>query len=113
MRPSVHASANPPEAPSATDVYHLRVLPLERTERHFDGVMTFDAESLRLLSYRGSLADYPFGLKDFDLAIDFDEWEGKPVAATTRLEMTLYVPLILNVKVISQSVAFDQRLLRE
>jgi len=103
----------PPEAPSASDVYRLRVLPLERTERHFDGVMTFDAESLRLLSYRGSLADYPFGLKDFDLAIDFDEWEGKPVAATTRLEMTLYVPLILNVKVISQSVAFDQRLLRE
>ena len=103
----------PFEGPNASDVYRLRVLPLERTARHFDGVMTFDRESLRLLSYRGSLADYPFGLKDFNLQIDFDEWEGKPVAATTRLEMTLYVPLILNVKVISQSVAFDQRLISE
>jgi hypothetical protein len=99
------------EAPSA--VYRLRVLPLAKTERHFEGVLAFDAESLRLLSSRGSLADYPFGLKAFDLRIDFDEWEGKPVVATTHLEMTLYVPLILNRQVISQSVAFDQRVLAE
>ncbi|MCS5638404.1 MAG: hypothetical protein NZ990_17965, partial [Myxococcota bacterium] len=47
------------EAPTPAAVYRLRVLPLARTERHFDGVMAFDAENLRLLSYRGSLADYP------------------------------------------------------
>ena len=103
----------PPEDPADASVHRLRVVPLERTQRHFDGVMTFDAESLRLLHYRGSLADYPVGLKDFNLEIAFSAWEGKPVPSTTLMEMTLYVPLILNVKVISQSVAFDQRLLSE
>ena len=92
-------------------VYKVRVIPLERTERHFEGEFTFHAESLALRQMQGTMADYPMGLKNFQLKLDFDERDGLPVIATTRMEMTLYVPLIINKRVVNESVASDQRLL--
>lgn len=92
-------------------VYKVRAIPLERTERHFEGEFTFNAETLSLLQMQGTMADYPMGLKNFELRLDFDERDGLPVIAKTRMEMTIYVPLIINRRVVSESVSSDQRLL--
>jgi len=94
-------------------VYKVRVIPLERTERHFEGEFTFNAETLALLQTQGTMADYPMGLKNFELKLDFDERDGHPVIATTRMELTIYVPFIINRRVVSESVASDQRLLAQ
>ena len=92
-------------------IYRVRVVPLERTKRHFEGEFTFRSDTLALLRTQGTMADYPMGLKNFELKLDFDELDGLPVIATTRMEMTIYVPLIINRRVVSESVASDQRFL--
>lgn len=94
-------------------VYRVRVVPLERTSRHFEGEFTFRADTLALLRSQGTMADYPMGLKSFELTLDFEELDGLPVISTTRMEMTIYVPLIVNRRVVSESVASDQRLLAQ
>ena len=94
-------------------VYRVRVVPLERTSRHFEGEFTFRADTLALLRSQGTMADYPMGLKSFELKLDFEELDGLPVISTTRMEMTIYVPLIVNRRVVSESVASDQRLLAQ
>lgn len=96
-----------------SSVYRLRVIPLERTTRHFEGELTFRADTLALLATQGSMADYPMGLKKFELKLAFEERDGLPIPTTTRIEMTLYIPLMVNMRVVSESVASDQRLLTE
>ena len=100
------ASAKPP-------TYRLKVIPRERTSRHFEGILDFDASTLRLLASRGTVADYPLGLKSLELELLFDDLDGHPVPAHSRMDMTLYLPLVLNVRVLSEAKAYDQRFLTE
>ena len=91
--------------------YKIKVIPLERTSRHFEGVLEFDAATSRLLSSRGSIADYPLGLKSLELELHFADLDGHPVPARSRMDMLLYLPLVLNTRVLREAVAYDQRFL--
>ena len=87
--------------------YRLLVIPLERTQRHFEGEFELLAEDLSLLSTRGTLADLPLGLKKFALELTFGHAQGRPIPTRSRVDMTLYLPLILNLRVVSESVATE------
>ncbi len=103
----------PPDPAASPTLYRLKVIPRERTERHFEGILDFHAESLRLMASRGTIADYPMGLKRFSLELLFGELDGYPVPTEAKMDMTLYLPLILDVRVVSQAVAYDQQFLTQ
>ncbi|MEE2704042.1 MAG: hypothetical protein VX614_08490 [Myxococcota bacterium] len=100
-----------PEQRNDLSVYELRVIPREKTSRHFEGELYFTAGDLRLVRSKGTLADYPLGLSKLAFDLSFDELDGQPVPGTSKMDMTLYLPLILNVRVVSESAASEQRLL--
>lgn len=104
-------TARPGVADAST--FKLEVIPRERTSRHFQGILEFSADGFRLLSSRGTIADYPLGLKEFSLELDFAELNGHPVPARSKIDLTLYLPLVLNTRVISEAVASNQRLLTQ
>lgn len=99
------------EGPAEPASYKIKVIPLERTSRHFEGVLEFDAATSRLLASRGSIADYPLGLKSLELELHFADLDGHPVPAHSRMDMILYLPLVLNKRVLSEADAYDQRFL--
>ena len=104
-------NARPGQAGAST--FKLKVIPRQRTPRHFQGILEFSPTDFRLLSTRGTIADYPFGLKDFSLEMDFAELDGHPVPARSKIDMTLYLPLVLNARVVSEAVASNQELLTQ
>ena len=88
--------------------YLLRVVPKQKTDRHFEGVLEFDARDLSLRSYRGTIADFPLGMKEMEMELFFDNIDGRSVTSKTRMDMTLYLPLVLNSRVISESVTSER-----
>ncbi|MCH2172479.1 hypothetical protein MK489_17005 [Myxococcota bacterium] len=94
-------------------VYRIRVIPRERTKRHFDGELYFKTDDLRLMASIGTLADYPIGVRKLDLELTYEELDGYPVPGRNKMDMTLYLPLVLNMRVVSESIASEQRLLTE
>ena len=104
-------TARPGVAGAST--FKLEAIPRERTSRHFEGTLEFSADGFRLLSSRGTIADYPLGLKKFSLELDFAELNGHPVPARSKTDLTLYLPLVLNTRVVSEAVASNQRLLTQ
>ena len=90
--------------------YRLRVIPKQKTDRHFTGVLEFDARDLSLRSYRGTIADFPLGMKEMEMEFFFDNVDGRSVPSKTRMDMTLYLPLVLNSRVVSESVTSESRI---
>ncbi len=101
------------EQRNGLDVYRIRVIPLEKTQRHFDGDLYFTTNDLRLVASDGTIADYPLGLKKLNFELSLDELDGLPVPGKSKMDMTLYLPLVLDVRVVSESTASEQRLLTE
>ena len=99
-------------APSSTIVV---VVCVQRAAVHHQRVCDLGAcrgaATSRLLSSRGSIADYPLGLKSLELELHFADLDGHPVPARSRMDMLLYLPLVLNTRVLSEAVAYDQRFL--
>ena len=99
------------EEADGVPVYALRVIPREKTKRHSEGELYFATEDLRLIRSTGTIADYPLGLRDLAFDLSFDQIDGLPVPATSKMDMTLYVPLIYDVRIVSESTSSDQKLL--
>ena len=68
------------------------------------------ARDLSLRSYRGTIADFPLGMKEMEMEFFFDNVDGRSVPSKTRMDMTLYLPLVLNSRVISESVTSESRI---
>jgi hypothetical protein len=96
-----------------TPSYRVRVVPRENTPRHLKGDVFFDVQSLRLVGMNITLADYPFGLKDLSVELNFADQDGLPVIAGGRSEAHIYVPFLINDRSITHFTASDQRLLTE
>lgn len=90
--------------------YRLRVIPKQKTERHFEGVLEFTASDLSLHSSHGTIAAFPMAMKKMELELFFDDLDGRSVPSRTRMDMTLYLPLVLNSRVISESVTSESRI---
>lgn len=93
--------------------HQIRVIPLEDTTRHLKGHVYFLVGSLRLAGMDLTLADYPFGLKNLSIELNFKEKDGLPVIASGLSEVHIYVPFLINTRKITQFKASEQRLLKE
>ena len=100
-----------PQPPGGeTSFYRLRVIPKQKTKRHFEGVLEFTRSDLSLHSSHGTIAAFPMGMKKMELELFFEDLDGRAVPSRTRMDMTLYVPLVLNSRVISESVTSESRI---
>ncbi|NRA02207.1 MAG: hypothetical protein HRU00_06340 [Myxococcales bacterium] len=100
-----------PEELNGISVYRLRPIPLERTSRHLDIELFYTVDGLRLVASNGTIADYPMGLKKLAFENWFDELDGHPVMTKSKLDMTIYFPLLVNLRVVNESTASEQRLI--
>ena len=91
--------------------FEVRVTPLKKTEKHFSGLMYFDAENLQLLMLDGRLADYPFGLQKFHIRLLFKRHQGFAVVEKGRLDFTIHVPIFVNKRLVSTFSATNFSLL--
>jgi hypothetical protein len=73
-------------------------------------VLKFTGTDLSLHSSHGTIAAFPLGMKKMELELFFDNLDGRAVPSRTRMDMTLYLPLVLNSRVISESVTSESRI---
>jgi hypothetical protein len=92
--------------------YKLKIVAREKTGRHFEGVMYFSVESLQVLRVEGGLAKYPFGLKALALQLDFEDLNGTSIIANGTSDLTIYVPLLYNERIVTEFKATDQKRLK-
>ena len=75
--------------------YKLRISPKYRTTKHYRGIAYVDTETLDWLYLRGSLADYPTGVKDLRFNFYFSKHSsGWPVLTHGSTYARIYFPLI-------------------
>jgi hypothetical protein len=89
------------------------VIPLEDTVRHLKGEVFYLVDSLRLVGMTLTLADYPFGLKDLSIELNFADQNGLPVIAGGNSEAHIYIPFLINERAVTQFTASEQRLLKQ
>jgi hypothetical protein len=89
------------------------VIPRAKTPRHLKGDLFFAVDSLRLVGMNVTLADYPFGLEDLAVELDFADQNGLPVIAGGRSEAHIHVPFLIDDRSVTRFTASDQRLLTE
>jgi len=93
--------------------HRVRIVPLKNTTRHLKGDVYFLVDSLRFVGMQITLADYPFGLKDLSIKLNFADQNGLPVISGGESSVHIYVPFLINERTETVFSASDQRLLRE
>ena len=93
-------------------LWRIRSVPREETMRHFKGDLLVRQESLTVAALEGDLAHHPFGLKSLELALRFENKDGRGLLASGRSEIVLYVPLLVDARVETEFTARDQRALK-
>lgn len=91
--------------------WRIRVVPREPTSRHFKGDLFVAVDDLRLLGSEGTLADLPFGVESLAVHLCFEEIDQGPVVKHGKIDVTLYVPVIVHKRLVSEFEATQQRLL--
>ena len=89
--------------------HRLEVLAREKTARHFQGNMYFATGSLDVLRVEGGLAKYPFGLKALSLELNFVDVNGNSMLGHGTSDLTIYVPLLYNQRMVTKFSASDQK----
>ena len=92
--------------------YKLKIIAKEKTARHFEGAMYFAVDSLQVLRAEGGLAKYPFGLKALSLQLGFEDLNGTSIIAKGTSDLTIYVPLLYNERIVTEFKATDQKRLK-
>lgn len=89
--------------------YQIRIVPLEETQRHLKGTLHVGRDELRLAGFDVTLADYPFGLQSFALQMSFEQKDGSPILDHGKSDATIYVPLVINERRVTEFRASDQK----
>jgi len=74
--------------------YILKVLPRQNTERHFKGTVYVNTDSLNTVYLEGTIADYPFGLKDMNMTFTFESLGELYAFKKATIELFIHVPII-------------------
>jgi hypothetical protein len=74
--------------------YILNVLPKQDTDRHFKGTVFVDINSLKTVFLEGTIADYPFGLKDMKMRFSFRSLGELFVVKNSTIDLMIHVPII-------------------
>jgi hypothetical protein len=91
--------------------HKIRIIPVKKTLRHLEGDIFFHIDTLQIVGMKITLADYPFGLKELSIELNFEDRDGRPVIASGESSATLYVPLLINDRALTVFTASQQRLL--
>jgi hypothetical protein len=89
--------------------YQIRAVPKQETSRHFKGDLFFRKDTLSLRSIDGGLADHPFGLQKLHIRLDFEDKNGRGLLASGESDATLYVPLLIDSRIVTEFEASQQR----
>lgn len=94
---------------SGVPAHRMEIAAREKTARHFEGQMYFAVDSLQLVRVVGGLAKYPFGLKALALELNFGEVGGDSLIQKGTSDLTIYVPLLYNERLVTTFTAADQK----
>lgn len=89
--------------------YQIRVVPKKETSRHFKGDLFFRKDTLSLLQVDGGLADHPFGLRKLRMRLNFEDRDGRGLLVSGMSDATLYVPLLIDSRIVTEFKASQQR----
>lgn len=93
------------------DTWRVRVVPKEETVRHFQGDLFFRQTNLSIAGMEGGVADHPFGLKALRIRMRFADKDGRGMLTKGHSDAVIYVPLLVDARLVTDFVASDQRLL--
>lgn len=74
--------------------YALRVTPREKSERHFEGMVFTNAETLELVLMEGGMADVPFGVESVTFKADLKQQGDLLVYERFTMEARVDIPLL-------------------
>lgn len=89
--------------------HRIEIAAREKTARHFEGQMYFAVDSLQVVRVVGGLAKYPFGLKKLALELDFGKVGDASMIQKGTSDLTIYVPLLYNERLVTSFTATDQK----
>ena len=93
--------------------HKIRIVPLDETPRHLKGDIHVLREGFRVVGFDVTLADYPLGLEALAIRLTFKRQDGAPVLDHGSSDVTIYVPLVMHERRVTEFRASEQRRLRE
>ena len=92
--------------------YQLKITPKEKTARHIKGDLYYTIDTLELVRFEGTIADFTFGLKELHIIVDYRTLDGIPVPLSSAINLVAHVPIIYpNKKVEITSVISNQKII--
>ncbi len=75
--------------------YVIKVMPRERTERHYKGNIFFSVDTLNLISFEGTLGKYPIGLDELDIQLFYESKGDFTTLKNSVVNLFINVPVIM------------------
>ena len=92
------------------DCYVLEVLPRQLTRRHFKGTVLVGVDSLALVYLEGTIADYPFGLKQMNMTFSFESLGELSAFTKATVELLIHVPIIKpNTRILVETLTLENK----
>jgi hypothetical protein len=73
--------------------YELLIIPKMKTDRHFSGKAYFTVKELNLYYLEGTIAAYPFGLKNLNMQIYFKKFQESAAMSHGMMILDVHIPL--------------------
>jgi hypothetical protein len=92
------------------ECYVLDVIPKEATRRHFKGIVLVDVNSLETVYLKGTIADYPFGLKKMEMIFNFESLGDIFVFTKATVDLLVHVPIIKpNTRILITTLTLENK----
>jgi hypothetical protein len=92
--------------------YEVTIVPKIDTPRHLSGKAYFDVKTLNLCYLQGTIAKYPFGLKNLSMHIYFKKFKDSFVISHGTMIFDVHVPILFkNKRIVSKFKSSEEKLI--
>ncbi|HOO50979.1 MAG TPA: hypothetical protein PLK94_06800 [Alphaproteobacteria bacterium] len=92
--------------------YRLKITPKEKTARHIQGDLYYTADTLDLVRFEGTIAEFTVGLKELHMVLDYRTVDGIPVPLCRTINLVVHMPIVFpHKKMVIETVITNQKII--